>query len=244
MLQSATVRTKRVVATRVSGACVWAWSGFADAVHPAIVREAPVKRLLVVALVVLAGCGSGGRVQTAAPSIPIQPSATAMPAFLRVTGRPSGSLMAVVWRNGVTTITSRLGGTRVTIAGKAGRYTKAGRLVAVAKTYSDGIKLKNARGRTLWRAKLLHGRVQIRQGETNVRYEFRHYADDRIVVRQGLILIGTVRPVEQGAEVVDARGVKLGLSSSRPGNDMAVLLCHEMAPDLRAILTTAMLRHR
>jgi hypothetical protein len=203
-----------------------------------------VKRLLVVALVVLAGCGNGGRAQTSAPTIPITPSATALPAFLRVTGRPSGSLMAVVWRNGVTTITSRLGGTKVTIAGKAGRYTKHGRLVAVARTSSDGVRLKNARGHTLWRAKILHGRVQIRQGETNVRYEFRHYADDRIIVRQGTLLIGSVRPTEQGAEVVDARGVKLGVASSPPGNDMAVLLCQEMAPDLRAILTPALLRHR
>jgi hypothetical protein len=103
-----------------------------------------MKRLLVVALVVLAGCGNGGRAQTAAPSISIKPSATAMPAFLRVTGRPSGSLVAVVWRNGVTTITSRLGGTKATIAGKAGRYTKSGHLVAVAKTYRDGVKLKRA----------------------------------------------------------------------------------------------------
>jgi hypothetical protein len=218
--------------------------GFADVVHPAIVREAPVKRLLVVALVVLAGCGNGGRVRTTAPSISIKPSTTAMPAFLRITGGPSASLVAVVWRNGVTTITSRLGGRKVTIAGKAGRYTKSGHLVAVAKNYHDGVRLKNARGRTLWRAKIAKSRVQIRQGETNVRYEFRRYADDRIVVRQGLLLVGTVRPIEQGAEVVDARGVKLGMSSSPPGNDMAVLLCQGMTPDLRAVLTTAMLRHR
>ncbi|GAB2804070.1 hypothetical protein GCM10027176_06190 [Actinoallomurus bryophytorum] len=199
----------------------------------------------MVALVVLAGCGNGGAARTSsAPSISIQPSATALPAFLRVTGRPNGSLVAVVWRNGVTTITSRLGGAKVTIAGKAGRYTKRGRLVAMAKTYHDGVKLKNARGHTLWRAKVAKKVVQIRQGETAVRYEFRHYADDRIVVRQGLVLIGTVRPIEQGAELVDARGVKVGLSSSPPGNDMAVLLCAEMPPDLRAVLTTAMLRHR
>jgi hypothetical protein len=167
-----------------------------------------------------------------------------MPAFLRVTGRPNGSLVAVVWRNGVTTIISRLGGTRVTIAGKAGRYTRRGRLVAVAKTYHDGVRLKTARGRTLWRAKISRGRVQIRRGETNVRYEFRPYGDDRIIVRQGTLLVGSVRAIEQGAEVVDARGAKLGLSSSPPGNDMAVLLCGEMPPDLRAILTSAMLRRR
>lgn len=167
-----------------------------------------------------------------------------MPAFLRVTGRPSGTVMAVVWRDGVTTITSKLGGTKVTIAGKAGRYTRRGRLVAVVKTSRYGVRLASPRGHTVWRVRILHGRVQVRRGETRVRYEFRRHRDGRIVVRQGPILIGIVRPVEQGAVVVNARGVRLGLSSSRPGNDMAVLLCREMAPDLRAILTAAMLRHR
>jgi hypothetical protein len=203
-----------------------------------------VKRLLVVALVVLAGCGSAGQVRTSAPPVSAPSSATAMPAFLRVTGRPSGSLMAVVWRNGVTTITSRLGGTKVTIAGKAGRYTRSGRLVAVGKTSRDGVRLRDAQGRTLWRAKISHGQVQILQGETNVRYELRRYGDDRIIVRQGVVLIGSVRAMEQGAEVLDARGVRLGLSSSPPGDDMAVLLCREITPDLRAILTVALLRHR
>jgi hypothetical protein len=167
-----------------------------------------------------------------------------MPAFLRVTGRPGGSLVAVAWRNGVTTITSELGGKRVTIAGKAGRYTRHGRLVAVAKTYRDGVRLRTAHGRTLWRVKIFHGRVQVRRGEKNVRYEFRPYRDDRIVVRQGLLVVGSVRAIEQGAEVVDARGARLGLSSSPPGNDMAVLLCREMGPDLRAVLTATMLRRR
>jgi hypothetical protein len=207
-----------------------------------------VKRLLVVvalvAPVALAGCGVDRGVRTSASPLPVQPSATALPAFLRVTGTPSGSVMAVAWRNGVTTITSRLGGTKVTIAGKAGRYTRNGRLVAVAKTYRDGVRLRTARGHTLWRAKILQDRVQIRRGETAVRYEFRHAEDDRILVRQGTILIGTVRPIEEGAEVIDARGAKLGLSSSRPGDDMAVLLCREMAPDLRAVLTAAMLGRR
>lgn len=203
-----------------------------------------MKRLLVVALVVLAGCGSAGQVRTSAPPVSTPSSATAMPAFLRVTGRPSGSLMAVVWRNGVTTITSRLGGTKVTIAGKAGRYTRSGRLVAVGKTSRDGVRLRDAQGRTLWRAKISRGQVQILQGETNVRYELRRYGDDRIIVRQGAVLIGSVRAMEQGAEVLDARGVRLGLSSSPPGDDMAVLLCREITPDLRAILTVALLRHR
>jgi hypothetical protein len=167
-----------------------------------------------------------------------------MPAFLRVTGRPSGSLMAVVWRSGVTTITSRLGGTKITIAGKAGRYTRSGRLVAVAKTYRDGVALRDAQGRTLWRTKISGGQVQIRRGDTSVRYLFRHYGDDRIIVRQGAVLIGSVRAIERGAEVVDARGARIGLSSSPPGDDMAVLLCREITPELRAILAVAMLRHR
>jgi hypothetical protein len=231
MLASATVRTKGVRACGVPGA------------RPSF-GEAPVKRLLAVALVVVAGCGNDGAARTPAPSSTVESSATAMPAFLRVTGRPSGSLVAVAWRNGVTTITSNLGGTRVTIAGKAGRYTRRGRLVAIAKTYHDGVRLKTAHGRTLWRVKISGSRVQVRRGETNVRYQFRPYGDDRIIVRQGFLLVGSVRAVEQGAEVVDARGVRLGLSSSPPGNDMAMLLCREMAPDLRAVLTAAMLRRR
>jgi hypothetical protein len=203
-----------------------------------------VKRLLVMGLVVLAGCGSAGRSPVPAPPAAAQTTTTAMPAFLRVSGRPSGSLMAVVWRNGVTTITSRLGGTRVTIAGKAGRYTRDGRLLVLAKTYRDGVRLRTTQGRTLWRVRIAGTRVQIRRGETDVRYDFRRYGDDRIIVRQGMLLVGSVRAVEQGAEVVDARGVRLGLSSSPPGNDMAVLLCREVPPDLRAILTAVMLRRR
>lgn len=203
-----------------------------------------MKRLLVVGLVVLTGCGSAGRPPAPAPPAAAETTTAAMPAFLRVSGRPSSSLVAVVWRNGVTTITSRLGGTRVTIAGKAGRYTSDGRLLALAKTYRDGVRLRTTRGRTLWRVRIVGTRVQIRRGETDVRYDFRRYGDGRIIVRQGMFLVGSVRPVEQGAEVVDARGVRLGLSSSPPGNDMAVLLCREVPPDLRAILTAAMLRRR
>lgn len=202
-----------------------------------------MKRLLVAGLVMLAGCGSAGRSPNPTPPA-AQTTTTAMPAFLRVSGRPSGSLVAVVWRNGVTTISSRLGGTRVTISGKAGRYTRDGRLVALAKTYRDGVRLRTTRGRTLWRVRVAGSRVQIRRGETDVRYDFRRYGDDRIIVRQGMFLVGSVRAVEQGAEVVDARGARLGLSSSPPGNDMAVLLCREVPPDLRAILTAVMLRRR
>lgn len=201
-----------------------------------------MKRLLVLALVLLAGCGGGG--QARAPATPTPSPSVAMPAFLRVSGSPSGSLMAVVWRNGVTTITSRLGGTKVTIAGRSGHYIRGSRLVAVVKNYRDGVRLKSSHGHTLWRARTVRGQVQIRRGETQVRYEFRRYGDDRIIVRQGTILIGSVRAIEQGAEVLDARGTRLGVSSSRPGNDMAVLLCREMSPDLRAVLAAALLRRR
>jgi hypothetical protein len=202
-----------------------------------------VKRLLVLTLFLLAGCGGGGG-QARAPATPTPSPSVAMPAFLRVSGRPSGSLMAVVWRNGVTTITSRLGGTKVTIAGRSGHYTRGSRLLAVVKNYRDGVGLRTSHGHTLWRARTVQGRVRISRGDTEVRYEFRRYGDDRIIVRQGPILIGSVRAIEQGAEVLDARGTRLGVSSSRPGNDMAVLLCHEMPPDLRAILTAALLRRR
>ena len=200
-----------------------------------------MKRLPALVLVLLAGCGNGGQVR--APATPTPSTSVAVPAFLRVSGRPSGSLMAVVWRNGGTTITSRLSGRKVTIAGKAGRYTRGRRLVAVVKNYRDGVRLRTSHGHTLWRARTVHGRMQIRRGDTQVRYEFRRYGDDRIIVRQGTILIGSVRAVEQGAVVLDARGVRLGVSSSRPGNDMAVLLCREMAPDLRAVMAAALLRH-
>jgi hypothetical protein len=204
-----------------------------------------VKRLLAaLVLVALTGCAAGRGARTAAPTPVVPSSQVAMPAYLRVSGRPSASLVAVAWRNGVTTITSRLGGARLTIAGKAGRYTWNGRLLAVARDYRDGVRLKNARGRTLWRARISRGQVQVRRGETAVRYEFRHTADDRITVRQGALLVGVVRPVEQGAEVVDARGARLGVSSSRPGEDMAVLLCREIPVGLRAILTAALLRRR
>jgi hypothetical protein len=204
-----------------------------------------VKRLLVVALVVTAGCGVGTEAEPAAPSTAIPSTSAAMPAFLRVTGRPAGSLMAVVWRNGVTTITSKLAGTKVTISGRAGRYTKNGRVLAVAKTYKDGVRLKSARGRTLWRVKMMpRDEVQIRHGETDIVYEFHHYNEERINVRKGTLLVGSVRAIEQGAQVIDAQGIKLGMSSSPPGNDMAVLLCSDMPPDLRAILTAVMVNHR
>src|SRR3569833_672911 len=210
-----------------------------------MVREAPVKRLLLVAaLVGLAGCGSGGEVHTSAPVAPSQTSATAMPAFLRVTGRPNGTEKTNNKRNGIATITSRRSGRKVTIAGKAGRYTRNGHLVAVARTYHDGVRLKDAKGRTLWRVKIGRTQVQVRRGEAEVRYVFRPYGDDRIIVRQGALLIGTVRATEDGAELVDAQGTRLGASSSPPGNDMAVLLCRDMTPDLRAVMTAAMLRRR
>ncbi|WP_285626861.1 hypothetical protein [Actinoallomurus iriomotensis] len=205
-----------------------------------------MKRLLqvTVALVVVAGCGNGGQLPASAPVAPSESSAVAMPAFLRVSGRPTSSMMAVVWRNGVATITSRLGGRKVTIAGKAGRYTRNGRLLAVVRNYRDGVRLKNATGATLWRARISRTQVQILRGETEIRYVFRPYGDDRILVRQGTLLVGSVRAVENGAELVNAGGVRLGTSSSRPGNDMAVLLCAEIPPDLRAILTAVLIRRR
>jgi hypothetical protein len=201
-----------------------------------------MKRLLVIALVVLTGCGSGNQTPASAP-LP-STSAISMPAFLRVTGRPSGSLVAVVWRNGIATITSRLSGRKVTIAGQGGRYTRHGRLLVYVRDYTNGVRLWNARGRTLWEARITGRRVQIRRGETHVRYEFQRYADGRIVVRHGTVVVGSVRPIEEGSVVMDARGVRLGQASSPPGNGMAVLLCREMAPDLRAVLAAAMLRHR
>lgn len=203
-----------------------------------------MKRLLVIALVVLAGCGTGAQTRTSAPLPSPSTTTTELPAFLRVTGRPDGSVMVVIWRNGIAAITSRLSGKRVAIAGKAGHYTRNGRLLAVVRNYRDGVRLNNSRGVTLWEARIVHGRVQIRRGQTRVRYEFRRDADGRIVVRQGAVVVGSVRPVEEGAVVLDAQGVRVGESSSPPGNDMAVLLCREITPDLRAVLTAAMLRHR
>lgn len=203
-----------------------------------------MKRLLVIALVVLAGCGTGAPTRTSAPLPSPTVTATALPAFLRVTGRPSGSVMAIVWRNGIATITSRLSGKKVTIAGTAGRYTRNGRLLAVVRNYRDGVRLNTADGRTLWEARIVGGQVQIRRGQTRVRYEFgRDPADEWIIVRQGTVVVGSVRPIEEGAVVVDAQGARLGQSSSPPGNDMAVLLCREIAPDLRAVLAAAMLPH-
>src|SRR4051794_35257113 len=114
-------------------------TGLRAAAFPATVREASVKRLLVIALVVLTGCGSGAQTRASAP-LP-STSATAMPAFLRVTGRPSGSLMAVVWRNGIATITSRLSGRKVTIAGQGDRYTRHGRLLVYVRDYTNGVRL-------------------------------------------------------------------------------------------------------
>lgn len=201
-----------------------------------------MKRLLAVALLALTGCGSGEQAPASAP-LP-SPSATAMPAFLQVTGRPSGSLVAVVWRNGIATITSRLSGRKVTIAGQGGRYTRRGRLLVYVRDYTNGVRLWNSHGHTLWEARLTQGRVQIRRGETNVRYEFRRYPDGRIIVRHGTVVVGSVRPVEEGAVVMTASGLRLGQASAPPGNDMAVLLCREMSPDLRAVLAAAMLRHR
>jgi hypothetical protein len=199
-----------------------------------------VKRLLLVLLFLLAGCGGGG---TPPVSVPPMPATTpmAVPVFLRVTTGSGGSLLAVVQRNGTTRISSALGGRKVTITENGGRYTRKGRTLAVAKTYGDGVKLKSAAGRTLWRARISSGRVQVRRGEANLRYEFERAGDDRVKVKRGSTEIGDVRTIEQGSRLDLADGATLGLSSSPPGNGLAVLLCREIPPDLRAVLAAAVL---
>jgi hypothetical protein len=203
-----------------------------------------LKRLLLVSLVALTGCGIGGR--TPSPASPTASSAgatTAMPAFLSVNGPTGGPLLAVVRRDGTTTITSRLGGTKVKITGTDVGYTRHGRLLAVARPESGGARLLSASGRTLWWARTAHGVIQVRRGAKKVRYEFRRQGDDRILVRRGTTDIGAVRATEQGALLVDAQGTTIGISSSPPVEAMAVLMCDEIPPDLRAILTAALLPH-
>jgi hypothetical protein len=201
-----------------------------------------LKRLLLVSLVVLTGCGIGGRT----PS-PASPTATTsagstpmMPAFLSVSGPTGGPLLAVVRRDRTTTITSRLGGTKVKITGTDVRYTRHGRLLTVVRPETGGAWLLSASGRTLWRARTVHDVVQVRQG-AKLRYEFRRQGDDRILVRRGTTDIGAVRATEQGALLVDAQGTTIGTSSSPPAVALAVLVCDEIPPDLRAILTAALL---
>lgn len=112
-----------------------------------VVREARVKRLLLVmvALVGVAGCGRGDQLPTSASVAPSQSSTVAMPAFLRVTGRPTSSMMAVVWRNGVATITSRLQRPEDHDL-REGRALHAERLtLAVVRNYRDGVRLKDMR---------------------------------------------------------------------------------------------------
>ncbi len=200
-----------------------------------------MKKLLpIVPLFLLTGCGSGGEPVASSPPV-AAPAATSLPIFLRVTTGHSRSLLTVVEHDGKTTIVSRLGGTTVTIAGQNGRYIRRGRLLIEAKRYPDGIKLKTAAGRTLWRAKVAAGRVQIRRGEVSPRYEFRRESEDRVKVAQGTVEIGDVRAVEQGTKIETAAGVALGYSTSRPGTALGVLFCQQMAPDLRAVLTAALL---
>jgi hypothetical protein len=204
-----------------------------------------MKRLLIVSPVVLAvlagptGCAAGGRT----PSPPTMAGATTatMPAFLRVTGPAGGALLSVVRQEGTTTITSRVGGTKVVITGSGTRYTRRGRLLAVTRISTGGVRLKNAKGRTLWRVWISRGRVQVLRGERTPRYAFRREGDDRIRVLRGATVAGDVHATEEGARLVDARGAVLGTSSSRPANDMAVLLCAEVPPDLRVILSAALL---
>lgn len=201
-------------------------------------------RLLVI-LSLLTGCaGHGG------PKVPHTPTPTVtppvMPAYLRVTEGPTGggegrTILVITERADRTSIASRLGNAKVSITGQDGRYTRGGRVVAVVATSTDGFRLKNASGRTLWRVRITAARVQVRRGETTTRYEFRTLSGGRIKVRRGGTDIGDVRAIEQGALLTDTTGLTLGLSSSPPSASMAVLLCREVPPDLRAVLAAVFL---
>ncbi|MEV5752970.1 hypothetical protein AB0L00_34575 [Actinoallomurus sp. NPDC052308] len=196
---------------------------------------------LVAAVLLLAGCSGGGggdRTTTAPPPSPTTGSAA--PAYLRVTTAAGGPLLLIDTTGGTTRITSRLGGASVTITGADGRYTEGGRVVAVVKPSADGVKLKDTAGRTLWRAKLAGGRVRIRRGESDTRYEFRHEADGRIKVKQGRTEVGDVRSLEQGTKVETAAGATVARSGTAPSTGLAVLLCREVPPDLRAVLAAAL----
>lgn len=191
------------------------------------------------AVLLLAGCsdGRGGARTTAAPSPTTAPAA---PVYLRATTAAGGPLLVVATAGGTTKIASRLGGAPVRITGTGGRYTEGGRVVAVAMSYADGVTLKNTAGRTLWRAGISAGRVRIRRGDTATRYEFRRGADGRIRVQQGRTEAGAVRPQEQGATVETRDGVTVARSRSAPSIGLAVLLCREVPPDLRAVLVAAL----
>jgi hypothetical protein len=195
------------------------------------------------AALLLAGC-SGGRSSARTTAAPSPTITSATPVYLRVTVAAGGPLLVVATAGGTTRITSRLGGAPVTITGTGGRYTEAGQVVAVAKSYGDGVKLKDIAGRTLWRAKISAGQVRIRRGETATRYEFRREADGRIKVKQGQTEVGAVRPQEQGAKVETRDGVTVARSGSAPSTGLAVLLCREVPPDLRAVLIAALVARR
>ncbi len=164
--------------------------------------------------------------------------------LLRVSTTSSGMPLNVMEAGDRVAIDSRLDGAKAAITASGGRYARGDRTLAVAKTYPDGVKLKDASGRTLWRAKISHGRMRIRRGEDAERYEFRHEPGGRIKVVQGGTEVGDVRPAELGARIEDAAGATLGVALSPPADDMAVLLCREMPPDLRAVLAAVLLARR
>ncbi|MCO5994099.1 hypothetical protein [Actinoallomurus rhizosphaericola] len=197
---------------------------------------------LTATALLLAGCSGGGNggsgERETAPPAPT--TASAAPAYLRVTTAAGGPLLTVDTAGATTRITSRLGGAPVTITGTDGRYAEGGRVVAVAKSAADGVKLKDTAGRTLWRAKVAAGQVRIRRGESDTRYEFRREADGRIKVKQGQTEVGDVRPEEQGAKVETADGATVARSGAAPSPGLAVLLCREVPPDLRAVLAAAL----
>jgi hypothetical protein len=203
-------------------------------------------RLLVV-LSLLTGCAGHGGPQASRTPTPATTAPT-MPAYLRViqpspTGRngEGRAILVITERGDRTSITSRLGGGKVTIIGQGGRYTRDGRVVAVVAASADGFRLTNASGRTLWRVRITPTRVQVRRGEKTARYEFRTLAGGRIRVQTGGRGIGDVRAVEQGTLLTDAAGMTLGLSSSPPSASAAALLCLDVPPDLRAVLGAAFL---
>jgi hypothetical protein len=198
---------------------------------------------LTAAALLLAGCSGGGGGDRTTPAPP-PTTASPTPAYLRVTAPAGGPLLTVATSGTTTRVTSRLGGAPVTLTGTDGRYADGGRVVAVVRSSADGVKLKDAAGRTLWRVKIAGGQVRIRRGESDTRYEFRHEADGRIKVKQGRTEVGDVRPEEQGAKVETADGATVGRSGTAPSTGLAVLLCREVPPDLRAVLAAALASQR
>lgn len=198
---------------------------------------------LAAAMLLPAGC-SGGRGASRTTAAPSPTAVSGIPIYLRVTTASGGPLLVVAVVGATTRITSRLGGAPVAITGTGGRYTEGRRMIALITSSPDGVKLKNTAGRTLWRARLSAGRVRIRRGEADTRYEFRREADGRIKVKRGETEVGAVRPLEQGATVETRDGVTVARSGTVPSDGLAVLLCREVPPDLRAVLVAALVARR